>query len=272
MQKMSLQGKGASPEGEPVEASERISEGVRAVDRALDILLAFEGAPGAFSAAELLGRVALSRPTLYRLLRSLEHKGFVIAEGDPQRFRLGPAVARLGHAWTSNLALADVAEPAMRRVWEATGETVALFVPEGLMRVCVAEVPSQHALSYRRGVGYRERLVLGASGRCILAQFHEAVALATYTEGLTLDLPAYRRELVRIRQRGYAVSRDELIQGAVAVAAPIFDHTGRVAGSLGAFGPSVRLPDPLVEQFGSLLMREAAVISAALGQTPHATR
>ena len=63
-----------------------------------------------------------------------------------------------------------------------------------------------------------------------------------------------------------AVSRDELIQGAVAVAAPIFDGADRVMGSLGIFGPSVRVPDERVEEFGRLLVSEAIVVSTALGQ------
>lgn len=239
--------------------------GVRAVDRALDILLAFDGVDGGLTVADLLTRVELSRPTLYRLLRTLEGKGFVVSSGDPQRFRLGASVAQLAHSWNASLRLADVAEPSMRRVWETSGETVALFVPEGLMRRCVAEVPSQQALSFRRGVGYRERLVLGASGRSILAQFFESIDLATYAAGLDVDLATCRAGLVRVKKRGYAVSRNELIDGAVAIAAPLFDNTGRVAGSLGVFGPTVRLAESRVATLGSLLVCEAATISKLLG-------
>jgi DNA-binding IclR family transcriptional regulator len=254
-----------------VKHSETVDQGkatdsVRAVDRALDILLAFNGAEGGLTVAELIKRVDLSRPTLYRLLNTLELKGFVASSGDPQRFRLGPSVARLAHSWSTSLKLSDVAEPAMRRVWNATEETVALFVPDGLMRLCVAEMPSPQALSFKRGVGYRERLVVGASGRCILAHIEDRIDLATYAEGLEIDIEKYRAELRRIRSRGFAVSRDELIQGAVAIAAPILDGAEQVVGSLAVFGPSVRLPEARVQEFGRLLVREVADISASLGK------
>jgi DNA-binding IclR family transcriptional regulator len=245
---------------------EKAADGVRAVERALDILLAFKGVDGGLTVAELMKRVVLSRPTLYRLLHTLEAKGFVASSGDPQRFRLGPSVAQLSHSWNSSLKLTDVAEPAMRRVWEATGETVALFVPEGVMRLCVAEIPSPHALSFKRGVGYRERLVLGASGRTILAQLEDGIDLAAYAEGLEIDLEKCRQELRKIRRRGYAISRDELIQGAVAIAAPIFNGSDRVVGSLGIFGPSVRLPEARAQECGRLLIEEVAEVSAALGK------
>jgi DNA-binding IclR family transcriptional regulator len=244
----------------------KATDSVRAVDRALDILLAFNGAEGGLTVADLIKRVDLSRPTLYRLLNTLELKGFVTSSGDPQRFRLGPSVARLAHSWSTGLKLSDVAEAAMRRVWNATEETVALFVPDGLMRLCVAEMPSPQALSFKRGVGYRERLVVGASGRSILAHIEDRIDLARYAEGLDIDIEKYRAELRRTRSRGFAVSRDELIQGAVAIAAPILDGAEQVVGSLAVFGPSVRLPEARVQEFGRLLVREVADISASLGK------
>ena len=64
---------------------------------------------------------------------------------------------------------------------------------------------------------------------------------------------------------GYATSRDELIEGAVAIAAPFFDSSGRVVGSLGLFGPSARLDEEVVQGYAALLREEAAQLSAALG-------
>jgi DNA-binding IclR family transcriptional regulator len=90
--------------------------------------------------------------------------------------------------------------------------------------------------------------------------------LDAYAAGVKIDLKKYPRELAQIRARGYAVSREELIQGAVAVAAPFFNGSDRVTGSIGIFGPSVRLGDAKVEKFGKLLVREARKISKALGQ------
>lgn len=226
--------------------------GVRAVNRALEILLAFTqpGTGNGLTVLELQERTHLSRPTLYRLLATLSSKGFVAGSGDPQRFKLGRAIAQLVNSWRSGIELATVAQPIMRKVWEQTGETVALFVPQGAERVCIAEIPSEQPLSFRRGVGYRERLVRGASGRAILA--HQPAK-------------RYPGPLQAVRTQGYAVSRDELIKGAVAVAAPFFDSSGKVAGALGIFGPSARLNAGQVERYGALLGREARQLSKALG-------
>ena len=203
-------------------AAETAEGSVRAVERALDILLAFKPHDDALTVSDLLGRVDLSRPTLYRLLRTLRSKGFLTSTENPKRFRLGPSVAQLAHVWTSVLDLASAAEPMMRRLWEGTSETVALFVREDMSRVCVAELPSAQALSFRRGVGYRESLARGASGKVILAHLPE-------TEAKALQAEAKRgaRELAQIRDRGFAVSKNELITRGGGGISAAFQRPGR---------------------------------------------
>lgn len=239
---------------------------VRAVERALDILLAFSAQDSELTASEILKRVDLSRPTLYRLLYTLEQSGFVASSGEPQRFRLGPSVARMAWAWSASLDVARVAQPVLRRVWETTNETVALFVPRGNMRMCLAEMQSPQPLSFRRGVGYSERAALGASGRALLAWTDPSIEqLAVLCEGLDMEPAQLKKELAQVRKQGYATSRNELINGAVAVAVPFFDQSGRVAGSMGVFGPDVRMDKPRIEEIAQLLLQEAQQLSELLG-------
>jgi DNA-binding IclR family transcriptional regulator len=199
--------------------------------------------------------------------------------GEPQRFYLGPAVLKLAKSGPESPNLASLARPVLARLHETTGETVALFVPIGNLRQCVVELPSSNPLSFKRGVGYKDRIIYGASGRAILAQLlgpllttsprNEAALkaeLQSYAAGSSADISAYPEELCRIRQRGYAVSRNELIHGAVAVASPIFDKLQQVAGSIAVFGPSVRLPADQVKRYGALLVEAGREISAALSQ------
>lgn len=252
---------------EQLEKAEKLGDSVRAVERALDILKAFTPSDHQLTAGELLKRVDLSRPTLYRLLRTLEHSGFIVASGDPQRFQLGPSVAYLAHVWSSGLDIATLAQPMLRRLWEETGETVSLMVHQGDYRTCVAELPSAQPLSFKRGVGYREHVTAGASGRAILAFAPSPESYLNKEGGRHIDdLQEYLRNLERIRQQGYAISREELIKGAVAVAVPFFFGDGKVMGSLAVFGPSVRVDKVRVGEFAALLKEEARKLSQALGQ------
>ncbi len=247
-------------------ASVEKSENVRAVGRALEILLAFSEADPELSASELLKRVDLSRPTLYRLLYTLEEHGFLVSIGEPQRFRLGPSVSRLAHVWNNSLDLKTIAEPILRRIWQDTRETVALFIPQGNMRLCVEEIPSPQPLNFKRGVGYTERIVRGATGRAILAYLNPTPEeLKSYLNGTELNLKKLEEELASTRKRGYSSSHNELISGAVAVAVPFFDRTGQVAGSMGVFGPEVRMDPAKQKAIARQLQQEAAILSGALG-------
>jgi DNA-binding IclR family transcriptional regulator len=158
-----------------------------------------------------------------------------------------------------------LADPVLRRIWTETAETVAMFVPQGVLRLCVAELPSPQPLNFKRGVGYTERIARGASGRAILAYMEVKPAeMRTLLQGTRLDTKDLEAELASTRKKGYATSHNELIPGAVAIAVPFFDRNG-VAGSIGVFGPEVRMDGPRIKQLGKLLIEESNKLSAMLG-------
>lgn len=242
------------------------SEGVRAVTRALAILKAFSVEDAELSAAELLARLDLSKPTLYRLIYTLIENGFLMADGDPQRFRLGPEVARMVHVWTSTLDLPRLLAPAMRELWQSTGETISVFVQNSDQRTSIAELPSLQPLSFKRGVGYSERIVLGASGRAILAHIDTPPqVLAHYLREAGLDPAKYQKDLERVHRDGYAVSRSELLPGAVSVAAPFFIGPGKVGGCIAVFGPEARMSTARVKEISSQLLMKTREVSAIFG-------
>lgn len=228
---------------------------VRAVVRALEILRTFTVDKPVLSVAELGKQLHLSRPTLYRLLRTLEQTGFVQAEGEPLRFRLGPAVGPLVQVWSNNLNLQQVSAAVLEGLRNEAGETVALLVRQGDQRLCVAELRGREALTVVRGIGSAAPLARGASGKAILAHLpNPAVSRGQETE------------LAKIRRAGYAFSRGELMPGVAAVAAPFFDRSGEVAGSVAILAPDVRLGTRRERDTARLVIDAAAKISSLLGQ------
>jgi DNA-binding IclR family transcriptional regulator len=251
----------------PLAHDKKAHEHVRAADRALDILLAFRPGEVELTVAELLPRVNLSRPTLYRMLHTLVQSGFLAVSDEPQRFRFGSAIAQLVHVWLAGHDIAQQAQPMLRALREETRETAAVFVPDSPYRVCAAELESPQPLNFRLGVGYREKLALGASGHAILSRMSlSAAELADLAAGTRQDPARLRADLQAVRDQGYAISDHALIEGAIAIAAPFFNGANQVAGALCIFGPSVRLTPSKSAHFGPLLVREAARLSRALGQ------
>jgi DNA-binding IclR family transcriptional regulator len=244
----------------------RESKNVRAVDRAIDILQCFSPAKPWMSVLEIQQRVPLSRPTLYRLLQTLTAKGLVRAQGEPQRFALDFGVGRLAHSWIAGIDVIALARPILERLRIATGETTALFVRRGDLRQCVLELASPHVLAMSRGIGETDHLWRGASGKAILAFMDEnevASVIRTLPKGT--DKAALLADISRARKDGFFISRGEVFVGAIAIAAPYFDHTDRVAGSVGVFGPQARLDEHWVVKTTSSVSKSAAQLSTASG-------
>jgi len=247
-------------------ATDNKASGVRAVERAIDILQSFSADHPSMSVVELQNRVHLSRPTLYRLLHTLVQKGFVTADGDPQRFSLGYGVMQLAHVWMSEFDVTKIARPIIERLREETGETAALFVLRNHLRLCVLEAPSRHVLSITRGAGETEHISKGASGKAILA-FLDKELRQTLLEDLPRGVkrPKLLGQLSRARQDGFAISRSEVFVGAIAMAAPVFDHVGQVMGSVGLFGPSARVTEEKIATYTGLVKSAADRLSRDLG-------
>src|SRR5215510_8178530 len=96
--------------------------GVRAVDRAVEILRAFSAERPSLSVLEIEKKVHLSRPTVYRLLETLASHGFVRAHGTPQRFSLDYAVGQIAQNWLEGLDPIAVGRPIVERLHEETKE------------------------------------------------------------------------------------------------------------------------------------------------------
>ncbi|TCT02052.1 IclR family transcriptional regulator [Aquabacter spiritensis] len=252
---------------------------VRAVDRAVAILTCFTPDRPSMSVMEIQKRIGLSRPTLYRLLQTLVANGMMVSEGDPQQFRLAHSVLKLAQAYLSGINLVEIAGPHIAHLRDVSGETAALFVPRDAQRLCVLEHKSRHVLAISRGVGELLALHQGASGRAMLAFMSEPTQNA-HVAGLNSAERAQVGKLLKhTRDAGFARSCNEVIRGAVAIAAPIFDHSGEAIGSVGLFGPTARLSDHDIDRLAPDVMNTASAISAELGfvarpaqVTPHSKR
>lgn len=240
--------------------------GVRAVDRAIAVLQAFDASKPSLSVIEIQQRVGLNRPTVYRMLETLSRHGFIRAHGTPQRFSLDYATGQLARNWLAGLDPVAAARPVMERLHDATRETVSLALLQGHQLIYAVELPSPHVLSISRGIGPMEHLGRGAGSKAILAYMNEAERGAvSRLFGPGIDRKALAAELEAVRKQSYAVARGEIISGAVSIAAPIFEQAGKVTGALVVFGPQARLAAARLRELITTVTAAAAEVSVALG-------
>jgi DNA-binding IclR family transcriptional regulator len=225
---------------------------VQSVDRAFDILLQFVNAPS-IDAARLQSAVKLKRATLYRLLATMERKRILRSYGEPRRYELGASMIEIVNAWLSQLDVTRVSSEFLRDLWERSGETIVLSIlQEDDTRMTVQQFRSNSPLSYAPGIGKAIPLYAGASSKAMLA-FLPPERRKRILRGAPrrLKRAPLIAELAVIEQRGFAISRGELVAGAASIAAPIFDRDDAVVGSIALALPELRLSrlstKPLIE-------------------------
>jgi IclR family acetate operon transcriptional repressor len=251
-----------------------VSESLRKAMLILDELC---GSETELSARELAGRLDVPKSTAQRLLRSLEDAQ--MAEQDPvtRKYRLGPRTLTLGMAYRHRLDLRNVALPHMRRLRDATDETIGLSVAIDDTRMFIEEVQSQSELRAHSELGQPYPIWTGAPGRVLLAYMPQEglgriLGRADDQAWRPIDPPTREGLLAALRQivrQGFECARDETIRGISAVAVPVTDATGLVVAALSVSGPTHRMTGDMMDSVVPRARETGAVISRALGSKSH---
>jgi DNA-binding IclR family transcriptional regulator len=226
---------------------------------------------GEVRADELGSLLDMPLSTVYRYLRTLGDFGFVDRHGG--QFRLGPRLFIGTGATVSSERLIRHADAALRMLVDETGETAVLVRRIGLSSVCLHQVESDEPLRVTLEPGTISPLYAGAPGRALLAFAPSEVLDELLTEGLqpiTGGTPTetdLREHLGRIVLTGMATSEGELIDGAVAMATPLFREDG-IVGAIALVGPAFRCDEAWRVRAGRLLQESARTVNAALAEDP----
>lgn len=239
---------------------------VRAVERAMDVLLCFSE-KRELSLTEISSKVGLHKSTVHRLLASLEGKGFVVRDSDTDKYHLGIRIWELAASIdpTDNPALLFL--PEMEKLRDAIGETVTLYIRDGMERIRIQAVQSRQAIRRVAEVGARLPLYVGASSKVLLAFADEEVRRSIIEDPrwpTSIDTASYLEQLEEIRKAGYATSIEEREPGAAAVAAPIISRSGQLAAALSVSGPTNRLTMQLMKEIAPKIIESAQLMGKML--------
>ncbi len=248
--------------------------GVQSVERAAVVLRALGEAGRPLSPAEISARIGVPRPTVYRLLESLAREGLVTPMG--RSFAIGAGVLWLAARRLEQLELRTVGRPILQELRDRTGETVHLAVLEGGQVVYVEKVESPGPIRMASMVGRIFPAHSTALGKAMLAYLpRERVEGIIQRHGLPARTPntitspeRLFEELAAIRARGFSIDNVENEEGIRCVGAPVFDHTGAVAGAVSVSGSVATISlERARRELGPLVREAAERISRALGWT-----
>ncbi len=247
---------------------------VRAVERALDILLSFTLKEPDLSLTQIAERVGIHKSTAHRLLATLESKRFISRHPSNGTYHLGLRVLEMASVVLHDLDLQRWARPYLRDLVTECGETVDLCVLDGRHVVYLDVVDSPRRVKIAAAVGQRLPVACTASGKAFLAYLPEDQARALvqpglhkYTDHTPLTWEALAEDLRRTRERGFAISEQEFEVEINAVAAPVLDAAGLPVVAVAVVGPTYRLPRERMLEIGSMVCRVTEAMAREVGVT-----
>ncbi|HHW43509.1 MAG TPA: IclR family transcriptional regulator [Desulfotomaculum sp.] len=246
---------------------------VGAVEKALNILNRFSQQKPEWSLAELARELELSKPTILRLLNTLEKYGYVSRNRVTRKYRLGMRLFDLVGIVLSQIEVRAVALPVMREIMGKVDEAVYLNVISGEERVCIEFLDCSHTIKASVNIGQRSPLYVGASALVLLAFQKErdreklinGLELKPFTDSTITSKQKLRQRLEEIRRKGYAVSWGERNAGLVSLSVPVFDRHAEVAASLSIGLPDARAEPEKLDLCVKLLLEGGKAISRQMG-------
>lgn len=212
------------------------SYSIEAVDRAVDVLMAFTHAAPELTLGEIVDRTNLPKSTVFRLLATLRARHLCQLDPATGRYTLGYELLKMADIRARQINFRRLVLPAMQELRDVSNETIVLSVREGDDRVNIDYVESKDPLRRVPEPGRRAPLYSGAASKAFLA-FMKDDAIEAYLDRTKLqprgpntltDRTALLKNLRQIRKDGYAESRGEQTPQGNALAAPVFDHAGEV--------------------------------------------
>jgi DNA-binding IclR family transcriptional regulator len=238
------------------------------------VLAAFRSRP-AMGVTELANEVGLLPSDVHRILQSLAHFHFVEQDPHTKMYHLGLELLRLGYLVHSRLELRELARPILKELSECTEATanLAVFEPHQNELVFVEQIDSPKEVQIKFRIGGRASPHATAVGKVLTAHLPEAVAeqvitaskLVRRTPHTITNREALAKEYDTVREREFAMDRDESVEGASCVAAPVRDDRGEVIAAISVSMLTARLKRLNEAKLDGQVKQAAAAISARLG-------
>ena len=247
---------------------------IQVVAHALDLFEQFLHGSDELSATEISNLLKLSTQSTFRLLTTLESRGYVEKNFVTDRYRLGLKTFELRQNYLSQSGLLTRARPFLEKLLSASGETAYLVYLDKTHIVYVAAMESSQPVHVASRRGARLPAYCTASGKALIAGLPDAEldhlfpegTMQSFTDRTSSSMTTLKKELQQVIRQGYAVDNEEYDREVCCVAAPVFGSTGRAVGALSISGPAFRMSSDRVEnELAPLILQSCTDLSKHLG-------
>ncbi|NOY54241.1 MAG: IclR family transcriptional regulator [Deltaproteobacteria bacterium] len=247
---------------------------IKSVSNALDLLEAFTGEDAELGVTELGKRLHLHKNNVFRLLVTLELRGYIEQNRITENYRLGLKPLELGKAFQRHCGLTSHAKEILKRLVSVCNETASIGVFRGgkVIYIDVEETTKSVRVISRLGAVLPAyctsigKVLLAAKSRDEILSYLQESSLKSFTEKSVTDPEVLIHQFGQVRRQGYAIDNEEYEESVKCVAVPVRDYSRTVVAGLSITGPAHRLPDERITQELLPLILDAGVdLSKKLG-------
>ena len=215
----------------------------------------------------------INEASMFRVLNALKNLGYVRQHPQSSEYQLTLKITGISAQLLGNVRLREIAHPFLKNLTSETNETTHLAIMDGNEFVYIDKADNFQAMQMRSRIGQRGLLHCTAAGKALVAFYPEedrpklldSLDLQSLTKHTITDLDDFKEQLVEVRRDGYALDNEENEIGIRCIGAPIFDHTGVVAGALSISGWTISMTPERMPALADELLEVSQQISNELG-------
>ena len=241
---------------------------VEALARGLDIIRSFNEFKPIRTVSDLSAELNLARPTVHRIMLTLEQLGYVVQTDDG--YYLSAKVVELGFGYIATRGFYGAAKPHMEKLAARIDQAISLteLVDSDVVYIGRIEVPK--VVAYNVALGQRLPAHSTSPGRLLLSSLSDEEverrlnmpSLANVKPMITLSIDQLKVEIAKIRKQGWAMTDQTMSLGYRAAAAPIYDATNTMVAAIGIVVHGSELsPEQLATDVLPLLVDTASKIT-----------
>ncbi|MEH6993941.1 IclR family transcriptional regulator [Neobacillus drentensis] len=246
---------------------------VKSVSRALDIIALVGMKKGGLGVTEIANQIDINKSSVFRTLSTLVQYGYIEQDVETGKYKLGYKFLDISSKLLESIDIRSEAKPFLKELENKTNEVIHLVVYDQAEVVYIEKLEGTETLRTHSKVGKRAPMHCTSVGKAILAHLPENDVLSIldgkgmpyHTDHTITSIEAILQELKQIRQRGYALDLEENEYGITCIAAPVFDHLGKVVAAVSISGPTTRMTKDRLTHLGPIMIQTSHQLSARLG-------
>jgi IclR family KDG regulon transcriptional repressor len=244
---------------------------VPAVDKTFAILDLLAKSKESLGVSDITRALNFNKSTVFNISHTLTDLE-ILKQAPDNKFSLGIKFYLLGRASRIGSEIISTIHSYLEMIHQKTRLSVFLGVRSGLSAIIVDKVDAAYDIKISSEIGMRLPLLAGAGGKAMLSRMSEQEidrilsknGLQRYTRYSVVDKIKYKKMLKKTRQEGFAVDKEEYIEGIRALAVPLNINRGSSQFAIWAVGLKRQIADEIIDIHSRLLKKIAREIEIRL--------